>query len=238
MLQILEDSKDSAFNIMQRDQKLFQSLSSVSTPILRFYEWERPSLTYGYFIHPERWLHTQILQEEKIDMARRPTGGGVVFHMWDLAFSFLLPSSSSFFSLNTLKNYRFVNQLVFQALHPLLMEYGILSLLEDASEDIALQNPYFCMARPTQYDLIYEGKKIAGAAQRKGQQGFLHQGTISILAPNFSWLYAVIKEEKIVHGLQRYTYSFLKKEEDFPPLKERIKDRLKHVFSARFCADA
>ena len=44
------------------------------------------------------------------------------------------------------------------------------------------------MAKPTQYDIVYKGKKIAGAAQRKKTQGYLHQGTISLAAPQIDLL--------------------------------------------------
>jgi lipoate-protein ligase A len=47
------------------------------------------------------------------------------------------------------------------------------------------------MARPTKYDVMLQGRKIAGAAQRKTKAGFLHQGTIALLCPDPELLGAV-----------------------------------------------
>ena len=51
---------------------------------------------------------------------------------------------------------------------------------------------HFCMAKPTKYDLIWQGRKIAGAAQRKTRSGFLHQGTISLLMPPEDYLQRIL----------------------------------------------
>ena len=57
-------------------------------------------------------------------------------------------------------------------------------LLQDAD--------YFCMAKPTIYDVVYQGRKIAGAAQRRRKNGYLHQGTISLAFPQMGLLNEVL----------------------------------------------
>jgi lipoate-protein ligase A len=48
------------------------------------------------------------------------------------------------------------------------------------------------MAKPTKYDVMWEDKKIAGAAQRKTRKGFLHQGTIALVNPNREYLEQIL----------------------------------------------
>jgi len=48
------------------------------------------------------------------------------------------------------------------------------------------------MAKPTKYDVLLQGKKVAGAAQRKTKKGFLHQGSISLQLPAQEYLDAVL----------------------------------------------
>src|SRR5437867_3091333 len=98
MLAILDTQCNPAEENMRRDGELLQNLGD--KPILHLYDWSTPSLTYGYFIRPEKYLNLQELQKQGIAYAKRPTGGGIVFHIWDLAFSFLMPSSAPGFSLN------------------------------------------------------------------------------------------------------------------------------------------
>ena len=44
----------SAAQNMSLDHERLLSLSSSSEPLLHFYNWKKPSLTYGYFIAPEK----------------------------------------------------------------------------------------------------------------------------------------------------------------------------------------
>src|SRR5580692_6228766 len=104
-MRVLDTGPASAEKNMQIDADLLESLAE--EPILHFYEWEKRSITYGYFVKPEELLHLENLKRHGIDHARRPTGGGIVFHLWDLAFSVLIPSSSPHFSQNSLENYAF-----------------------------------------------------------------------------------------------------------------------------------
>jgi lipoate-protein ligase A len=148
-----------------------------------------------------------------VSLARRPTGGGIVFHIWDFAFSFLMPSGHSAFSLNTLDNYRFVNEAVLDAVKELFTLRDPVELIpENASAD-ALDCAHFCMARPTQYDVVYQGRKIAGAAQRRRKQGYLHQGTISLAFPDLLLLdELLLSKEEVVRAMSSYTFSPLGKD--------------------------
>ncbi len=207
MLQIFNTGVSSAEENMRFDARLLENLDAGGDPILHLYDWARPSVTYGYFIQPERYLNLKT----PIDFARRPTGGGIVFHIWDLAFSFLMPAEHPHFSLSTLENYRFINQAVLEvvrtyfSLAPELTPQNAQSLGPDC------QN--FCMAKPTQYDVVYQGRKIAGSAQRRRRQGYLHQGTISLVQPDFDLLNAALLSKKdVVHGMQVFTYAPIGKE--------------------------
>jgi lipoate---protein ligase len=88
-----------------------------------------------------------------------------------------------------LENYRFVNQGVLEAIRPLLPCCSAAGLFPSIQTDV------FCMARPTIYDLILDGKKIAGAAQRRRKNGYLHQGTISLVAPEPILLQKLVSKE-------------------------------------------
>ena len=112
MLRVYDTGISSAQANMDLDGSLLQNLSPDSDPILHLYEWEGPSATYGYFAKPSDHIDLDKAKLRGIQLARRVTGGGIVFHIWDWAFSFLMPSGHIAFSQNTLENYRFVNDAV------------------------------------------------------------------------------------------------------------------------------
>jgi lipoate---protein ligase len=197
MVQVLDTGIASAQANMDLDADLLETLNPKGEPILHFYEWDRPSATHGHFADPGRHLDLEKAKARGLGLGKRPTGGGIVFHIWDFAFSFLMPSSHPAFSLSTLENYRFVNDAVLKAVGRLFPVPEAVLIPEDfASASPDCRN--FCMAKPTVYDVVSLGKKIAGAAQRKKSQGYLHQGTISLAAPALDFLEEVLLSKQAV----------------------------------------
>src|SRR4030095_721878 len=63
-------------------------LESASAPSIRFYRWESPALSFGYF---GRFADVADKASER-DLVRRWTGGGIVFHGEDLTYSIVIPA--------------------------------------------------------------------------------------------------------------------------------------------------
>lgn len=195
---------------MDYDHELLEGLSSESPMILHLYDWQGDCATYGYFINPFDFLSEQGVAKRGLTLARRPTGGGIIFHIWDLAFSVLVPCSSSFFSDNTLVNYRFVNRAVLSAAKEFLKTTSLVEIISEDLHPKDISCKKFCMAQPTKYDVVLGGKKIAGAAQRKTKKGFLHQGTISLVMPPKAYLDDVlIPGTQVADAMMLNTYPLL-----------------------------
>ena len=132
-------------------------------PILRFYSWKRPCISYGYFQKKPFLLGN-------LPAYRRITGGGIVFHDKDLTYSLTYPRGSVL-PWSVKRSYGEIHRILQRALHCLGIE-SIQCTEEDRGE--------LCFENPVVGDLLYEGKKIAGAAQRRMGNHLLHQGTILI----------------------------------------------------------
>ena len=208
VLQILDSGSNSAETNMRMDEKLLMELDSESQPILHLYQWNSPAATYGYFIDPSKYIDLDKARSHRISLARRPTGGGIVFHIWDLAFSFLMPSSHPRFSLNTLDNYRFVNESVLEVMRDYLQLRDSVDMIGRSFQSETEAATHFCMARPTIYDVVHQGRKIAGAAQRRRKNGFLHQGTISLALPQMEVLSEVLLSQKeVIQAMMSYSFA-------------------------------
>ena len=144
-------------------------LETVSTPSLRTYSWETPSISFGYFgsfadvaeRYPER------------EIVRRWTGGGIVPHGHDLTYSVIIPSTHPFYRRSSLDIYSAIHAAIQSALN----SRGIESRLANAVEPKVSEN---CFANPVLADVISNGQKIAGAAHRRSRHGLLHQGSIQL----------------------------------------------------------
>lgn len=175
---------------MEADSK---RLENDPSPCLRFYEWEGPSATYGYFLNPSDFFKPDV----HLSLARRPTGGGVILHLDDLAFSVIVPASHPFYSLNSLHSYQIINSMVIEAIQKVLPLEGLF-LQEDLPK---APRGGFCMAKPTKFDLLYEGKKVGGAAQRKTKSGLLHQSSLCLKMPDPLFLEQILKSSSTAQDI-------------------------------------
>ena len=160
---------------MQKDADLLKSVKPQQS-LLHFYQWRSCSFSYGHFIKPQLLLDTEKAMAEGIEFAKRPTGGGILFHGADFAFSFLAACDHSLYGSNQLESYKKINHLTQLALQPFVPAKIEQHLAE--ANFIKKKSPTFCWAEPTIYDLMVDGQKLAGAAQRRKKWGLLQQTSI------------------------------------------------------------
>lgn len=149
---------------MAVDEALFVTATA---PVLRFYKWRRPSISFGYF---GRYAEVAAEAGDR-EIVRRWTGGGTVPHGDDLTYSVVIPSRHSFFHQSSIAIYQAVHDAICQA----LQANGIEALL---AKDAAPKVSESCFANAVRADVLSGGRKIAGAAHRRSRAGLLHQGSI------------------------------------------------------------
>ena len=143
-------------------------LQSAKVPTLRFYRWSEPSVSFGYF---GRFEEAQVFARGRA-LVRRWTGGGIVPHGGDdLTYSVMIGSADETFAYSSRMIYRRVHSAIERALQ--LVGVGAMLAEEDGPGTSEA-----CFANPVVADVIENGRKIAGAAQRRTRQGLLHQGSI------------------------------------------------------------
>lgn len=228
----LDSGIASATAIMDQDQQLLQNLRCDSSPLIHFYEWAGDSVTYGYFMDPYRLLNRDVIEKRQLHLARRPTGGGITFHLFDFAFSILVPASHPHFSINTLDNYLFINKLVAEAIHPFT---GKVEFLIDDRQPISEACSCFCMAKPTKYDIMLQGCKVGGAAQRRTKQGYLHQGSIFLMLPPVDFLQEVLSSDhQVIEAIQQQSFALLGSPVSAGQLSSARRE-IKALLAKRFC---
>lgn len=148
-------------------------LESSTEPVLRFYAWARPALSFGYF-----GKYSDVAAEaETRELVRRWTGGGSVHHGDDLTYSLVTPASHPAFTQGPAAVYAALHRAICEALAE---ENLAAQLAAEAAPKISDA----CFANPVRDDVLLDGRKVAGAAQRRTRTGFLQQGSIQI--PQFS----------------------------------------------------
>lgn len=142
-------------------------LRLASIPTLRVYDWDEPSVTFGYF---ERVTEIRKLRPN-LPLTRRWTGGGLVDHGSDWTYSLIIPAGHAWSKESRRESYRVIHQ----AIRALLEQAGV-GGIEIARTDSGVAEG--CFVHPVPGDLLLGGEKIAGAAQRRTRDGLLHQGSV------------------------------------------------------------
>jgi len=166
----------SAATNMSIDEAL---LESEKIPIIRFYRWRSSALSFGYFV---KFSDVAIYAAER-DLVRRWTGGGIVFHGDDLTYSIVIPASDPAFDESSIAIYERIHRSLADALNEAggravvagCVDPGGIALARTAG---VIAPGYNCFANPVRADVMIDGRKIAGAAQRRTRPGLLQQGSI------------------------------------------------------------
>jgi lipoate-protein ligase A len=159
-------------------------LEQATRPAIRFYRWDHPALSFGYF-----GKFSDIAQYgAERDLVRRWTGGGIVFHGKDLTYTIVIPASAGLFGESSQAIYAAVHLALCEALRAKgsraelapagVADYADAAVSDGRSSETEPRNFNACFASPVLADVLVDGKKVAGAAQRRTRRGLLHQGSI------------------------------------------------------------
>jgi Lipoate-protein ligase A len=180
-----DDTPHSAAMNMAIDEAL---LERATVPSIRFYRWHTPALSFGYF---GKFADVAGFAPER-DLVRRWTGGGIVLHGEDLTYSMVIPASDPIFAQSSMSIYEKIHR----ALRNTFVANGeraelahVAGVVDARAAKLAkrtgVSEPssnadrgYSCFANPVRADVMLNGRKIAGAAQRRSRRGLLHQGSI------------------------------------------------------------
>jgi lipoate-protein ligase A len=178
---------------MALDEALLEAMPRLHHPILRFYGWTEPAASFGYF---QRYAEIQSLTTLR-PLVRRPTGGGLVPHDADWTYSLVFPTSHEWYLLAATESYRRIHAWIQTAFKRLDVET---ELAPAANKNGVGQ----CFIGHEQCDLLWRGRKIAGAAQRRRKDRLLIQGSIQPPANSIArpvWEQAMREAASFVHGV-------------------------------------
>ncbi|HXI83422.1 MAG TPA: biotin/lipoate A/B protein ligase family protein [Verrucomicrobiae bacterium] len=152
-----------AFN-MGLDEALLRTAAKRGRPLVRVYSWEKPAITFGYF----QKFPANLANGHEV--VRRPTGGGVVYHVKDTTYTVVVSPGHSLHAMKTMDAYC--------ALHKAIAAAFETQPRLHKAELYSPQGQYECFQKPVRGDVVTDGRKLAGGAQRRTKSGMLHQGSI------------------------------------------------------------
>ncbi|MBN2518122.1 MAG: lipoate--protein ligase family protein [Candidatus Altiarchaeota archaeon] len=153
-----------------------EAVMRAQIPTLRLYGWRPSAVSIGYFQGIEQEVDAGMCKKLGVDIVRRMTGGGAVFHDKEITYSFFVSEDSDLVSRDILKSYG-------QICNGIVLGLRRLGL-----------SPEF---KPIN-DIIVNGQKISGNAQTRKDGMILQHGTV-LLEVDVKKMFSLLKvpDEKI-----------------------------------------
>ncbi|BAK73555.1 lipoate--protein ligase family protein [Arcobacter sp. L] len=193
------------------DNALFKSFKNDSMPILRLYSWEK-GITFG--VGQNLNDYDNLLKEYENNFSKRITGGGVLFHGHDISYSLVIPSS---FIEN--KNVKETYELICSFILDFYKSLGLNASFAKDIESIVLSKSPFCQVGFEAYDIIVNGRKIGGNAQKKAKNVIFQHGSIPLIS--------IKNDEKFGASLEDFSINLT-----FDEAIEKLKEAFKRTFNA------
>ncbi|HYK73402.1 MAG TPA: biotin/lipoate A/B protein ligase family protein [Pseudoneobacillus sp.] len=148
-------------------------------PTIRFYGWDPATLSIGYFQKVEKEINLDAVKEHGLGFVRRPTGGRGVLHEHELTYSVIVSEDYPDMPKTVTEAYRVISEGILRGFQLLGLD-AYFAVPKTAEEKEALKSPRsaVCFDAPSWYELVVEGRKVAGSAQTRQKGVILQHGSI------------------------------------------------------------
>jgi lipoate-protein ligase A len=164
---------------MAVDEALAETAAETGQATLRFYQWNDPTLSLGYFQElADRVRHPA---SASCPVVRRASGGGAILHDPELTYSLTLPETCGGRS-RAAELYEECHASLIAALTDFSVTAKLYrdanSCAKEPSHYDEMPQPFLCFQRRTCFDIVIKEAKIAGSAQRRRRGAILQHGSV------------------------------------------------------------
>jgi lipoate-protein ligase A len=157
---------------MAIDEALVARARTTGECVLRIYGWARPTLSFGRNQTALGRYDAGRLEQQALDVVRRPTGGRAVLHDREVTYSVTAPVCDA----GALReSYQRINRLLIDALRTLGVDVEVAEQTRAPKPDLTP-----CFELPSPGELTAGGRKLAGSAQWREHGALLQHGSILV----------------------------------------------------------
>nr|WP_084006354.1 biotin/lipoate A/B protein ligase family protein [Alkalihalobacillus macyae] len=148
-------------------------------PVIRFYGWNPATLSIGYFQQVERDINLEAVKEYELGFVRRPTGGRAVLHDKEVTYSVIVTEDYPDMPSTVTEAYRVISEGLLIGFQKLGLDaYFAVPKTEEEKAELREPRSGVCFDSPSYYELVVEGRKVAGSAQTRQKGVILQHGSI------------------------------------------------------------
>jgi len=170
----------------QKDLELIDEFRSAlpKKALCRIYEWESNSCSIG-ISQDLLSIKSKYPHIKEQNFTKRITGGGILFHGHDISYSLVLPIDK-FKNKSVKASYEHICSFLFAFYKKLGLEVDFAY----KNKAINLSQSNFCQMGFEPYDILIEGKKIGGNAQKRTKDYIFMQGSIPLVSNTYQTKYS------------------------------------------------
>jgi len=167
-----------ALNMAVDEVLLNEVAQARSAPVLRLYRWQPAAVSLGYAQRGERQVNFEACRRHGIDVVRRLTGGRAVLHHREITYAVIARENVPPFSSSILDNYRLIADALLSAYTGLEVQ----CTLEPRRRrtEYVREASNVCFAAPSSYEIVRNGRKLTGSAQKRQGGAFLQHGSLPL----------------------------------------------------------
>ncbi len=218
----------SAAGNMALDEEIFKRYLENGIGVLRLYRWQAPAFTYGFSQDPQSRIDLGVCARDGVQVARRITGGGVLFHDHEITYSFVCSKSDLGEPQGVFVDYRNICSFLMRFYAALGLTAGFALSQAGFKERSAPHE--LCSVAHEKYDIVIGEKKIGGNAQKRNRQAVFQHGSIPC---RINWDFARKYINSLPPDISRYVTT-LADELSIVPEKEILEQKLIDAFADTF----
>ncbi len=161
---------------MALDEEIFRQYLEDGVGVFRLYQWQGPSFTYGFSQNPEGQIDLPRCASDGVQIAKRITGGGILFHYDEITYSFVCSKTDVGEPQGVFVSYRDICAFLMQFYQSLGLN-PVFALQAESFKNRCAPHQ-LCSASNEKYDIVVDGKKIGGNAQKRKRQVIFQHGSI------------------------------------------------------------
>lgn len=225
---------------MAVDQALLEEVDAGGPATLRFYAWDQPTLSLGYFQPAE--ARSEHPESGAAALVRRATGGGAILHDVELTYSLCVPIRD-----RASAQVRTIYDSMHRSITAALADFGVLvqRFADSADPPPAGPESFLCFQRRSDEDLMLAGYKIAGSAQRRAAAAVLQHGSVllsaSRLAPQLPGIQQLastpLSFDSLAPRIARHAGAELTAQWSAGTLSLKARERAAQIVAERFAAE-
>lgn len=178
---LIDPANNAAWNMAADETMLTELAEGRIPPTLRFYAWNPPAVSIGYFQRLDEEIDRAACARLGIDVVRRLTGGRAVLHEAEVTYSLVVREDSPGIPSTVSGSYLFFSQAIIAGLERL----GISAQLQPPENSRILikrhNSSAACFDAPSHHEIIIAGRKVVGSAQVRQKGILLQHGSVSLL---------------------------------------------------------